>query len=210
MTMAGREAGAKKRKRSVGQQRGPRHRHAPLQAPASRQLDLPAAHSFAHHVPVFQPHPRLRGLQYSPDLRRCRRGRGAAEWLSAIARDGLEGGRPQFTVRVVDPGGHLMVGVALADASRTNVPYYLGLFLSSANGLVYSTDCSLTYTTKGCFPSGCRVTMRLDFAAQTASYEVDGQNLGVVPCLLPTGPLYPALVLYDAGEEAEFMPDGAA
>eukprot|EP00667_Euglena_gracilis_P021729 EG_transcript_23910 len=70
------------------------------------------------------------------------------------------------------------------------------------------------------FRAGSRVTMRLDFDKGTASYEVDGVDLGVVEGLtLPKGPLYPAVLFWgrflvsyqfthsaDAAGEAEFVP----
>eukprot|EP00667_Euglena_gracilis_P003241 EG_transcript_3252 len=161
-------------------------------------------------VPEFRPDsPTLwTHLEYTHHNRRCRKASVFIGLISAVAKEGFTAGQPQFTVRVIEPKVLLMIGVATADAPRIgDATYQHGVFLYHGNGHVYSVDnLKQPYTAENCFLAGCRVTMRLDFAKGTAAYEVDGRALGVVPCPLPKGPLYPAVLFHNAGQEVEFVP----
>eukprot|EP00667_Euglena_gracilis_P007606 EG_transcript_7685 len=175
---------------------------APASGATTHRCDLRGAY-FSPPIPQFQPEPPVIGLHYSHENRRCRKVGGGNGYVLALAKEGFTAGQPQFTVHVVNPGVNLMVGVAVANAPRTGLH---GLFLQHCNGYVYSqNNFGQQFTTANCFPAGSNVTMRLDFATGTASYEVDGRALGLAPCRLPPGPLYPAVVFQYDGTEVEFV-----
>eukprot|EP00667_Euglena_gracilis_P029247 EG_transcript_38409 len=140
-------------------------------------------------VPEFRPDPALTALTYSQDHRRCRYSGEYFFWKNAaVANEGFTAGRQQFTVPYI--------GVAVANAPRAGREMLRqGVFLEW-DGTIYTPECSgRSYTTAKPFRAGSRVTMRLDFDRGTASYEVDGVDLGMVKGLiLPEGPLYPAVV----------------
>eukprot|EP00667_Euglena_gracilis_P007564 EG_transcript_7647 len=157
-------------------------------------------------IPVFRPDP-VRGLQYGCADRLCRRANNAGGYVSAVAKEGLTAGQAQFTVHVLQPGAELLIGVAKAQAPRTGATIcYQGVFLSHQSGYIHALKSpDPRYTDRGCFPAGCTVTMRLDFDAKTASYDVDGRDLGTVPCPLPQGPLLPAVIFKNSGA-VQFVP----
>eukprot|EP00667_Euglena_gracilis_P014777 EG_transcript_15331 len=145
-------------------------------------------------VPEFCPDPAIPKLEYSHDNRRCRYTGEKTDILSAVASCGFTSGRQQFTVLVETE--LLYIGVAMANAPRTGrEALWQGVFLFCKDGGVYTQNgYGQLYIAKS-FKAGSRVTMRLDFDKGTASYEVDGVDLGVVQGLtLPKGPLYPAVV----------------
>eukprot|EP00667_Euglena_gracilis_P004829 EG_transcript_4858 len=167
--------------------------------------DLGGAY-FASLIPEFHPEPTFLGLHCTHENRRCRKVGASNACVLAVAKEGFMAGQPQFTVHVINPGVNLLVGVAVANAPRTGQPYWHGLFLQHANGYIASqNEFQRQLTTAKCFPAGSKVRMRLDFEKGTASYEVDGRALGLAPCRLPPGPLYPAIVFYYDGSEVEFV-----
>eukprot|EP00667_Euglena_gracilis_P007593 EG_transcript_7668 len=159
-------------------------------------------------LPQFQRDPPVPGLVYSQCNRRCRRDDDGNKYLLAMAKEGFASGQQQFTVCVIQPA--LFIGVAIEAPSKnftTGEPHGHGIFLCHSTGIISGQNgSSQQYTTENCFPAGCLVTMQLNFAKGTASYEVDGRDLGVVECPLPKGPLFPAVLFCEGNGEVEFAP----
>eukprot|EP00667_Euglena_gracilis_P014885 EG_transcript_15441 len=175
----------------------------PAPAAGSTRSCLPR---ILYTVPEFNPEPPVTGLECSCNNRRCCSKVGADGWVSMVAKEGFTTGHQQFTVHLINAATHLSVGVATANAPRTGNPYYHGLFLNVFNGYIVSLNNFQQGWTTGPLPAGSHVTMHVDFTAGTASYTVDGRDLGNAPCPLPPGPLYPAVLFYRGGQEVEFVP----
>eukprot|EP00667_Euglena_gracilis_P018952 EG_transcript_20233 len=133
-----------------------------------------------------------------------------SSYTSAVAKEGFAAGQQQFTVHVIETMCKICIGVAVANATRNGrATIQQGVFLEGHTGTVTAPGMNNTlYAADKPVRAGSRVTMRLDFDNRTASYEVDGVDLGVVEGLtLPEGPLHPAVVFFGPGTgEAEFLP----
>eukprot|EP00667_Euglena_gracilis_P010168 EG_transcript_10344 len=158
-----------------------------------------------YHFPEFQPDPPLPGLQHSNHNRRCRKAGGPGGYVSAVAKEGFAAGQQQFTVHIIHSGNFVHVGVSTAHSPRTGDLYSYGIYLN-ANGTVFSVNKFQQQYSTTPFSDGSHVTVKLDFANGTASFEVDGRDLGALELPLPKGPLYPTVLLNNVSDEAEFVP----
>lgn len=85
--------------------------HMGCQPPAVLSAKLPK-----FHVPESHMDPRVSGLQYSPDHRRCKRALYLTRRILAVAEEGFTAGQQRFTVRVTKRDMYLHIRVAMAKA----------------------------------------------------------------------------------------------
>ncbi len=81
-------------------------------------------------------------------------------------------------------------------------PYHHGLYYYALDGNLHSgPPHNFNHKSYGSkVNTGGRITVVVDFEAQSIAFKVNGVDLGVAYKGLPTGPLHPAVILYVASQ----------